>query len=78
MEKLPQTQHANTPHDAAGDQPKRHSPLRPLVTGNSSNKNQILSFIKNKRKLKRRKETEFQDRADFSIDYTDDEISNCK
>jgi len=41
--------------------------LGSLFSTNKSSKSQVEAFIKNKRKLKRRKETEFQDR---SFDYT--------
>ena len=44
--------------------------LSSVFSTNKSSKSKVESFIKNKRKLKRRKETEFQDR---SFDYTDED-----
>ena len=43
--------------------------LGSLFSTNKSSKSQVEAFIKNKRKLKRRKETVFQDR---SFDYSDE------
>ena len=40
--------------------------LGSVFSSKKSNKNQILSFIKNKRKLKRRKETKLQERSGTS------------
>ena len=40
--------------------------LGSVFSSKKSNKNQILSFVKNKRKLKRRKETELQERSGTS------------
>ena len=46
--------------------------LGSVFTNRKGSKQQVLSFIKSKRKVKRRKETEFQDRADFTSDYSDE------
>ena len=45
--------------------------LGSVFSSKKSNKNQILSFIKNKRKLKRRKETKLQERSGTSEEMTE-------
>lgn len=45
--------------------------LGSVFSSKKSNKNQILSFIKNKRKLKRRKETKLQERSGTSEEITE-------
>ena len=45
--------------------------LGSVFSSKKSNKNKILSFIKNKRKLKRRKETKLQERSGTSEEITE-------
>ena len=45
--------------------------LGSVFSSKKSNKNQVLSFIKNKRKLKRRKETKLQERSGTSEEITE-------